>query len=61
MPGTFKVPGKHVFSKKHSFKDMSTRKHYPGEHHIALIMNGVEKAKVSLELVARLLIREANR
>lgn len=31
------------FNKKQSFKDLSTRKHYPGEHKIAIAVNGEEK------------------
>ncbi len=30
--------------KKHSFKQLSTRKHYPGKHRITLVINGIEKA-----------------
>ena len=41
-------PGSHSLSKKHSFQNMSTRTHYPGEHFIAIIVNGVEKAKASI-------------
>jgi hypothetical protein len=37
-------------AKNHSFADMSTRRHYPGEHRIAIIVNGVEKASKSLVL-----------
>jgi hypothetical protein len=43
-------PGKYTFSQKRSCKDMSTRKHYAGTHHIGLIINGVEMASVSFEL-----------
>lgn len=43
-------PGGHNVTRKHSFADMSTRKHYPGEHTIAIIVNGVEKARTSLVL-----------
>jgi 3-methyladenine DNA glycosylase AlkC len=43
-------PGKHEVTKKHSFADMSTRKHYPGEHRIGIIVNGVEKAGISMVL-----------
>lgn len=42
--------GRHEFSKKHSCADQSTRKHYPGEHHIGIIVNGEEKAKASFGL-----------
>ena len=43
-------PGEHTFSQKRSCKDMSTRKHYAGRHHIGIIVNGVEMAKVSFTL-----------
>jgi len=33
------------FYKKHSFKDLSTRKHNAGKHFISLVVNGVELAK----------------
>jgi 3-methyladenine DNA glycosylase AlkC len=45
------APGRHEFSKKHSFADQSTRKHYPGEHQIAIIVNGEEKSKASFEVI----------
>jgi hypothetical protein len=31
---------------------MSTRKHFPGTHDIAIIVNGVEMGKTSFELKA---------
>ncbi|MCP5046784.1 MAG: DNA alkylation repair protein [bacterium] len=43
-------PGIHSFAKRHSFKNLSTRKHYPGEHRIGIIVNGVEMAAVSFQL-----------
>ena len=43
-------PGAHSFSKKHSFVDMSTRKHYEGKHRICIIVNGEEKAKALFEV-----------
>lgn len=43
-------PGSHTITKKHSFKNRSTRKHYPGEHQITIIVNGDVKAKGSIEL-----------
>jgi len=43
-------PGSHTFSKRHSFADQSTRKHYPGEHQILLIVNGLQIARASLQL-----------
>jgi 3-methyladenine DNA glycosylase AlkC len=44
------APGCHRLARKHSFQDRSTRKHYPGEHRLAILVNGVEKARVSLQL-----------
>lgn len=42
------APGKPVsFSRKQSFADMTTRKHYPGPHSISIVVNGVEKAKTA--------------
>ena len=34
---------KKLYTKKHSFADVSTRKHYPGVHSITLIVNGAER------------------
>ncbi|WP_088067205.1 DNA alkylation repair protein [Gottfriedia luciferensis] len=31
-----------TYNKVHSFKDLSTRKHYPGQHSISLFINGLE-------------------
>ncbi len=36
--------------KKHSFIDMSTRKHYSGKHGLAIIVNGEKKASLSFEV-----------
>jgi len=44
-------PGKHKISRKQSFMDMTTRKHYPGKHQIAIMVNGVEKARESFDLI----------
>jgi len=38
------------FSKKQSFKNMTTRKHYLGEHFISILINGKEKLKRSFIL-----------
>lgn len=43
-------PGEHTFTRKHSFADMSTRKHHLGKHEIAIVVNGVEKAKETVRL-----------
>ncbi len=45
------VPGEHWLQKTHSMADRSTRKHYPGEHLLAIIVNGEEKAKASFRLI----------
>ncbi|MCT2342703.1 DNA alkylation repair protein [Bacillales bacterium AN1005] len=42
---------KKVFTKKQSFKDLTTRKHYPGVHRITIIVNGAEKAVLEFDLV----------
>lgn len=41
---------KKFYEKKHSFADLSTRKHYAGIHSIALIVNGAEQQKMEFEL-----------
>jgi 3-methyladenine DNA glycosylase AlkC len=51
--GTFE-PGNHAISRKLSFVDRSTRKHYPGEHRISIIVNGVEMAKAAFEMTEAL-------
>ncbi|MDL2301690.1 DNA alkylation repair protein [Lachnospiraceae bacterium OttesenSCG-928-D06] len=38
------------YRKKHSFKEISTRKYYPGNHAITLIVNGVECGTQNFEL-----------
>lgn len=40
-----------IFSRKHSFRQMSTRKHYPGVHRLAILINGEEKASLPFELL----------
>ena len=40
-----------IFSRKHSFRQMSTRKHYPGMHRLAILINGEEKASLPFELL----------
>lgn len=44
------APGQYSFKRKQSFKNMTTRKHHPGEHQLAIIVNGEEKAKISFML-----------
>lgn len=38
------------FEKKQSFKNMTTHKHYPGKHTLAIIVNGLEKVTIDFEL-----------
>ncbi len=44
------APGKHTITKKQSFKERTTRKHYPGVHGLKILVNGVEKASGKFEL-----------
>ncbi len=53
-PKVFKIsektcrPGEHKISGNHAFADLSTRKHYPGDHLFRIIVNGKEKAVANL-------------
>ena len=46
-------PGEYPIARKHSFADMSTRKHHPGKHELAIVVNGVQKARAGLRLRAK--------
>lgn len=37
--------------RKQSFRPITTRKYYPGEHHLSVIINGTEKELVSFQLL----------
>ena len=41
-----------TLTRRHAFRDLSIRKHHPGSHELAVIVNGVEKARVGFEVVA---------
>lgn len=41
---------KKLYTKKHSFTDTSTRKHYPGTHSVTLIVNGTEQGTLDFEV-----------
>lgn len=43
-------PGEISFKRTHRFTDFTTRKHYPGEHLLAISINGVEKVKKKILL-----------
>jgi 3-methyladenine DNA glycosylase AlkC len=42
--------GIYAITRKQTFQEQTTRKHYPGTHQISIIINGEEKAKASFEL-----------
>ncbi|MCI4666893.1 MAG: DNA alkylation repair protein [Bacteroidia bacterium] len=42
--------GSFELQKRHSFKQLSTRVHYPGTHRLAILVNGKEKAGLEFEL-----------
>lgn len=44
VPGGSNLSG----SRRHSWADLTTRRHYPGEHCITLLVNGVEAARTLL-------------
>lgn len=44
-------PGKHKIKRKHSFADLSTRKHYSGTHKLSIIVNGETKAEALIEVL----------
>jgi 3-methyladenine DNA glycosylase AlkC len=39
--------------RRHRFTDFSTRRHYPGPHRIAILVNGVERAARTVTLLAQ--------
>ncbi len=43
-------PGEHLISKKQSFTDFTTRKHFAGEHRIEIVVNGETKAEIRIIL-----------
>ncbi len=45
-----KAGEKKSYEKKHSFADVSIRKHYPGIHSLTLIINGEEHGKLDFEV-----------
>jgi len=44
------TPGTHPITRKYGFVNMSTRKIYPGEHHVSIIVNGIEKVKRGIDV-----------
>lgn len=43
--------GKYTITRKHSFRNLSTRKHYPGQHKFTIIVNGIETTRETVELI----------
>ena len=41
-----------LYTRNHSFEDLSTRKHYPGVHSITLIINGQEQGTLDFTVEA---------
>lgn len=46
VPGGARIAG----SRTHSWADLTTRRHYPGEHRISLLVNGAEVAHTNVTL-----------
>jgi len=42
---------KEVIAKKHSFKQFTSRTHYPGGHKLSIVVNGIEYETISFELM----------
>lgn len=47
---SLKENDKKLYRRKHSFADVSVRRHYPGIHSVILIVNGVEQGKLDFKL-----------
>jgi len=47
---SLKANQRKAYTKKHSFEDVSTRKHYPGTHSVTLIVNGAERGTLDFDL-----------
>jgi 3-methyladenine DNA glycosylase AlkC len=43
-------PSDRPYLRTHSFKDLTTRKHYPGMHRLAVVINGIELAAADFEV-----------
>ncbi|MCP3033308.1 DNA alkylation repair protein [Halobacillus sp. A1] len=49
---TIKTGEEKSFMRNQSFRNMTTRKHYPGTHTLAIIVNGIEKISQDFDLTA---------
>ena len=54
---TLKENEKKPYVRKHSFADLSTRKHYPGTHRVTLIVNGEECGTLEFEVLEDIVSR----
>ncbi len=45
------APGRHEFVRRHAFADLSTRRHQPGAHRLAIALNGSEQVSANVLLV----------
>lgn len=45
------APGRHPMTRRQAFRDLSTRRHYPGRHRVTLRVNGVDRGGFDLELL----------
>lgn len=43
-----------TYTRTHSFKDLTTRKHYPGMHQLSIVINGVEQVSEQFEVTVAL-------
>ncbi|MBL7967627.1 MAG: DNA alkylation repair protein [Prolixibacteraceae bacterium] len=43
-------PGEHLITKRQAFTDYTTRKHFPGEHRLEIVVNGETKAEITFIL-----------
>ena len=48
---TLRANEKKPYTRKHSFADLSTRKHYSGTHSVSLIVNGLLQGTLEFELI----------
>ena len=47
----YKANASETIRKKQHFKNLTTRKHYTGEHKLSIIVNGVEKETIKFQLI----------
>ncbi|WP_114571501.1 DNA alkylation repair protein [Exiguobacterium flavidum] len=45
------VDGRKSVQKRQSFKDLTTRVHHPGRHHLTILVNGEAKADIPFEVI----------